>query len=174
MSSRSSIQRSTDLDIDVAQLWELISTSEGWSSWLVDEASVHVAPAATGVAIDDGVVREIRIESVATGRGLGFSWWDRDDPSSVSHVQLDIIELPHGRSQLHITDRGLINTGLAADLVIFDPATVADRATFTDPFQYPVGIPTVIVNGRVVLDNGRHTGERPGIVIRGRGVSGAH
>ena len=52
-------------------------------------------------------------------------------------------------SQLHITDRGLIKDGLAADLVIFDPATVADRATFTDPFQYPVGIPTVIVNGRV-------------------------
>ena len=73
--------------------------------------------------------------------------------------------------QLHITDRGLIKDGLAADLVIFDPATVADRATFTDPFQYPVGIPTVIVNGRVVLDNGRHTGERPGIVIRGRGLA---
>ena len=77
-------------------------------------------------------------------------------------------------SQLHITDRGLIKTGLAADLVIFDPAIVADRATFTDPFQYPVGIPTVIVNGRVVLDNGRHTGERPGIIIRGRGVAGSH
>jgi len=73
-------------------------------------------------------------------------------------------------SQLHIKDRGLIKDGMAADLVIFDPATVADRATFTDPFQYPAGIPTVIVNGRVVLDNGRHTGERPGVVIRGRGV----
>ena len=73
-------------------------------------------------------------------------------------------------SQLHITDRGRIKEGLAADLVIFDPATVADRATFTDPFQYPVGIPTVIVNGRVVLDEGRHTGERPGIVIHGKGM----
>ena len=71
--------------------------------------------------------------------------------------------------QLHIADRGTIKEGLAADLVIFDPATVADRATFTDPFQYPVGIPTVIVNGTVVLDNGRHTGERPGLVIHGRG-----
>jgi N-acyl-D-amino-acid deacylase len=69
--------------------------------------------------------------------------------------------------QLHIRDRGLIKAGLAADLVIFDPATIADRATFTDPFQYPVGIPTVIVNGRVVLDNLRHTGARPGVVIRG-------
>jgi len=71
--------------------------------------------------------------------------------------------------QLHIADRGTIKDGLAADLVIFDPATVADRATFTDPFQYPVGIPTVIVNGRVVLDSGRHTGARPGVIIRGKG-----
>ena len=73
--------------------------------------------------------------------------------------------------QMHIADRGLIKEGFAADLVIFDPATVADRATFSDPFQYPVGISTVVVNGRVVLDNGRHTGERPGVVIRGHGAA---
>jgi N-acyl-D-amino-acid deacylase len=73
-------------------------------------------------------------------------------------------------AQLHFTDRGVIKDGFAADLVIFDPATVGDRATFTDPFQYSVGINTVIVNGRIVLDNGRHTGERPGVVIRGRGA----
>ncbi|HEY7287629.1 MAG TPA: D-aminoacylase [Vicinamibacterales bacterium] len=72
--------------------------------------------------------------------------------------------------QMHIGDRGLIKEGLAADLVIFDPATVADRATFTDPFQYSVGINTVIVNGKIVLDNGRHTGQRPGVIIRGRGA----
>jgi N-acyl-D-amino-acid deacylase len=72
--------------------------------------------------------------------------------------------------QMHIADRGQIKTGFAADLVIFDPATVADRATFTDPFQYPVGISTVIVNGRIVLDNGRHTGQRPGVVIQGHGA----
>ena len=76
--------------------------------------------------------------------------------------------------QMHLADRGLIKEGLAADLVIFDPATVADRATFSDPFQYPVGISTVIVNGRVVLDNGRHTGERPGVVIRGHGAAASH
>jgi N-acyl-D-aspartate/D-glutamate deacylase len=77
-------------------------------------------------------------------------------------------------AELHFADRGLIKSGYAADLVIFDPATVADRATFTDPFQYPVGIDTVIVNGRVVLDEGRHTGERPGVVIRGGGFSHTH
>jgi N-acyl-D-amino-acid deacylase len=73
--------------------------------------------------------------------------------------------------QMHIADRGVIETGRMADLVVFDPATIADRATFTDPFQYAVGVSTVVVNGRVVLDNGRHTGERPGVVIRGHGTS---
>jgi N-acyl-D-aspartate/D-glutamate deacylase len=72
-------------------------------------------------------------------------------------------------AQMHITDRGLVRDGLAADLVLFDPDTIADKATFEDPFQYPVGITTVIVNGRMVLDNGRHTGQRPGVVIRGKG-----
>lgn len=73
--------------------------------------------------------------------------------------------------QLHLKDRGLINDGFAADLVIFDPQIVADRATFTDPFQYPIGIDTVIVNGQVVIDGGRHTGSRPGVIIRGRGIA---
>jgi N-acyl-D-aspartate/D-glutamate deacylase len=74
-------------------------------------------------------------------------------------------------TQLHLKDRGFIKEGLAADLVIFDPQTVADRATFTDPFQYPVGIDTVIVNGRVVIDGGQHTGARPGTIIRGKGAA---
>lgn len=67
---------------------------------------------------------------------------------------------------LGLADRGTIAEGKWADLVIFDPATVADRATFEDPFQYPVGIDTVIVNGDVVLDEGTHTGARPGQVLK--------
>ena len=69
-------------------------------------------------------------------------------------------------SILGLTDRGLIAADKAADLVIFDPDTVADKATFTDPFQYPVGIDTVVVNGTVVLDDGQHTGKRPGKIFR--------
>jgi N-acyl-D-amino-acid deacylase len=69
-------------------------------------------------------------------------------------------------SILGFSDRGTIAVGQWADLVIFDPATLADRATFEDPFQYPVGIDTVIVNGKVVLDEGKHTGARPGKVLR--------
>ncbi len=67
---------------------------------------------------------------------------------------------------LNLPDRGSIAPGKWADLVIFDPATVADRATFEQPFQYPVGIDTVIVNGQVVLDEGTHTNARPGKVLR--------
>ena len=67
---------------------------------------------------------------------------------------------------LGLADRGTIAPGKWADLVIFDPATVADKATFEQPFQYPVGIDTVIVNGEVVLDEGQHTNKRPGKVLR--------
>ncbi len=65
-----------------------------------------------------------------------------------------------------LPDRGAIAPGKWADLVIFDPATVADQATFEQPFAYPVGIDTVIVNGQVVLDEGTHTNARPGQVLR--------
>jgi uncharacterized protein YndB with AHSA1/START domain len=99
------IERSTDLDMDVDQLWSLISTPAGWKSWLVDDADVAITPAANGTAIDDGVERTVRIDSVIAGRTVGFSWWDREDPSSASHVQLKVVELPGGRSRLHITER---------------------------------------------------------------------
>ena len=67
---------------------------------------------------------------------------------------------------LNLPDRGTIAAGKWADLVIFDPATVRDTATFENPFSYPQGIDTVIVNGQVVLDEGTHTGTRSGKVLR--------
>lgn len=69
-------------------------------------------------------------------------------------------------SILGLSDRGAIKAGQWADLVLFDPNTVADQATFEDPFQYPVGIDTVLVNGTVVLDEGKHTNARPGKVLQ--------
>lgn len=69
------------------------------------------------------------------------------------------------------TDRGVLAPGYAADLVVFDPATVADRATFAEPHQLSVGVRDVMVNGRVALRDGKPTGERPGQALRrGRGV----
>lgn len=69
-------------------------------------------------------------------------------------------------ARMRLGDRGRIAPGMYADLVVFDPARVADRATFENPHQYPVGIPHVMVNGTWVLRDGEHTGARPGRVVR--------
>ncbi|MFB3922989.1 MAG: amidohydrolase family protein [Terriglobia bacterium] len=68
-----------------------------------------------------------------------------------------------------LTDRGLLRPGMAADVTVFDPATVSDKATFENPLQYAVGIEYVVVNGTIVLNNGEHTGAKPGRVLYGRG-----
>ena len=69
--------------------------------------------------------------------------------------------------RLGLTDRGLIKPGLAADLVVFDPETVQDRATFDNPTRYPAGIDYVIVNGAVIIDGGEHSGLLSGRVLSG-------
>ena len=68
--------------------------------------------------------------------------------------------------RLGLPDRGILRDGFKADIVIFDPDTVKTHATREDPKQYPVGIDYVIVNGRVVIDNGANTGELPGRALR--------
>jgi len=75
-------------------------------------------------------------------------------------------------ARLSLFDRGIIREGMYADLVLFDPATVIDKATFDKPHQVSVGIIDVWVNGIQVLRDGAPTGARPGIVVRGPGYVG--
>ena len=73
--------------------------------------------------------------------------------------------------RLPLRDRGLLRAGMAADVVIFDPATVADNATFAEqPHQLSTGIRDVWVNGVRVLSNGEHTGATPGRFVKGPGA----
>jgi N-acyl-D-aspartate/D-glutamate deacylase len=67
-----------------------------------------------------------------------------------------------------IADRGRLAAGMAADVVVFDAESVADTATFVAPHSYPAGIPWVVVNGEVVVRNGKQTAARPGRAVRGR------
>ena len=69
-------------------------------------------------------------------------------------------------SRIHLADRGRLAPRMAADVVVFDPATVADKATYEEPFQYPVGIATVIVNGAVALRDGERGANHTGKALR--------
>jgi len=70
---------------------------------------------------------------------------------------------------LGLSRRGRLAPGRFADIVVFDPATIQDHATFDKPHQYATGVRDVFVNGQLVLRNGEHTGATPGRVVRGRG-----
>lgn len=69
-------------------------------------------------------------------------------------------------AKLGLHDRGILRPGMAADITLFDPDRVIDRATYTEPFAYCEGIEYVIVNGQLVLDRGKHTGATPGRALR--------
>jgi N-acyl-D-amino-acid deacylase len=72
-----------------------------------------------------------------------------------------------------LAQRGCLATGCFADVVVFDPAAIADHATFDRPQQYTTGVRHVLVNGVAVLRDGEHTGAKPGQVVRGPGWTGA-
>ena len=72
-------------------------------------------------------------------------------------------------ARVKLMDRGILRAGMAADITVFDPATISDVATFEDPTHYSVGVRYVFVNGRAVVSEGEITDERPGRVLRGPG-----
>jgi N-acyl-D-amino-acid deacylase len=97
-------------------------------------------------------------------RVLGHYVRERSDLSLASAVK-KMTTMPARKLQL--ADRGVLRVGAIADVTVFDPGTVADRATFESPHQYPIGIPHVIVNGVLTLRDGEHTGNRGGRAVRG-------
>jgi dihydroorotase/N-acyl-D-amino-acid deacylase len=70
---------------------------------------------------------------------------------------------------MRLSDRGVLKAGLWADVVIFDPQTITDRATFESPNQLSEGMKYVLVNGVPVIDDGKATNALPGKVLRGPG-----
>jgi N-acyl-D-amino-acid deacylase len=72
-------------------------------------------------------------------------------------------------AKVHQYDRGLLRPGMAADVTVFNASTIIDNATYEKPHQYASGIEYVIVNGKVVLEHGKHTGARPGTILYGPG-----
>ncbi len=75
-------------------------------------------------------------------------------------------------ARVHLEDRGILRPGMAADITVFDPDKIRDRATFEQPAQYSEGVKYVLVNGRPVIFDGKITAERPGRALRGPGYRG--
>lgn len=128
----------------------------------------------TMVAADAGVI-DVNDASVPHPRGLG-----NNVRALGTYVrERKLVSLEEGIRKMtslpaqtfKLWERGLLRPGMVADIVIFDEKTIADRATFQQPKQYPVGIDYVLVNGQVVIEKGKHTGLRPGQILRGRGQS---
>jgi N-acyl-D-aspartate/D-glutamate deacylase len=74
--------------------------------------------------------------------------------------------------RLLIADRGLLREGMYADVVVFDPATVQELSTYEQPHKLSTGAQSVLVNGVEVVRDGKHTGAKPGRVVRGAGWRG--
>ena len=140
----------------------------------IDEADVQALLASPAFLIgSDG--RAVAQDSVA-GQGRPHPRFYGTFPRVLGHYtrELGVLSLPDaihkmtGRSAevLGLADRGLLRPGYCADITVFDASTVIDRATYDEPHRLPLGIPTVLVNGTVVVESGQHTGLLPGRVLR--------
>ncbi|MBM3748510.1 MAG: D-aminoacylase [Acidobacteria bacterium] len=128
------------------------------------------------VVASDGGIREFGV-GVPHPRAYGararvLSRFVRQRPAlSLSEAVRRMTFLPAQRYRLR--DRGLVREGMAADLVLFDPERVRERASYQQPHQYAEGFDWVLVNGVPVVEEGRLTGQRPGRILRGGGTRAA-
>jgi len=123
----------------------------------------------SGASAEDGIFSKEKSHPRAWGsaaRILGY-YVREQKVLSMEEAIRKLTSLPAAR--MHLSDRGIVRAGMAADLVAFDPETVASRATYADPLHYSAGIPYVAVNGQLVVDEGAITKARPGRPLRGPG-----
>ena len=140
-----------NIRLQLQQPWIKISTDAGGldPAWAAEHGPVHPRAYGTYTRVLGYYVREERVLTL------------EDAVRKMSSAVAD---------RLGLRDRGQIRPGFFADVVVFDPQQVADRATFTDPHQLSVGIRDVWINGVRVVADGRHTGALPGRVVRGAGA----
>jgi len=123
----------------------------------------------SGASAEDGIFSKQKSHPRAWGsasRILGY-YVREQKVLTLEEAIRKMTSLPAAR--MHLSDRGIVRAGMAADLVAFDPDTVAARATYADPLHYSAGIPYVAVNGQLVVDEGAITKARPGRPLRGPG-----
>ncbi|WP_198944437.1 N-acyl-D-amino-acid deacylase family protein [Robiginitalea sediminis] len=155
-------------------------------AFLVSEAQANGGASCVFFAMDESDVQRIMqhpLTMIASdgrlvwpGEGHPHPRWYGTFPRVLGHYVRDIKLLSLEEAiykmtalparTLNLADRGLLKPGMKADITVFDPATVKDLATFEAPHQYPEGIPYVLVNGQVAIDQGRFMDLRAGQVLR--------
>jgi N-acyl-D-amino-acid deacylase len=126
----------------------------------------------SGAVAEDGILSEQKSHPRAWGsaaRILG-KYVREEKVLPLEEAVRKMTSLPASRMRLY--DRGLLRPGMAADIVLFDPARVGEKSTYADPTHYSEGIPYVAVNGQLVVDGGRITDARPGRPLMGPGYRG--
>jgi N-acyl-D-amino-acid deacylase len=139
-----------NLALQMRQPWIKFGTDAGGHDPEKTKTLVHPRAYGTFTRILGKYVRDERV--------LGLEDAIRKMSSAVAH-------------RLFIKDRGLLREGFFADIAIFDPNSVGDRATFENPHQLSVGMRYVLVNGIAVVNEGNHTGAKPGRIVRGPGYT---
>ncbi|MEO5763136.1 MAG: D-aminoacylase [Vicinamibacteria bacterium] len=125
----------------------------------------------SGASAEDGIYSKEKSHPRAWGsasRLLGYYVRDQKVLTLEEAIR-KMTSLPAAR--MHLQDRGIVRSGMAADLVAFDPETIDAKATYADPLHYSAGIPFVAVNGQLVVDGGAITSARPGRGLRGPGYT---
>ena len=161
-------------------LMELVIADHGESSCIIaimQEADVRTALVHRLVAIgtDSGAKAEDGPLAGSKSHPRGWGSFARILGTYVREEKLLTIEeairkmTSRPAARVGLSDRGLLRPGMAADVTVFDPATIHDVATFEDPNHYAVGVAYVLVNGQAVVANGRITSARPGRPLRGPG-----
>lgn len=155
----------------VCQLLEANAGDVGQVSFTMDEADVRTVMRHPAVAIgSDGLAFAPRGGGKPHPRYYGtfarvLGHYRRDEGIlSLEEAVRKMTSLPAARVRLW--DRGILRPGAAADVVLFDPETVADAATFSDPHRYPIGIDLVIVGGQILVEGGQDTGATAGRLLR--------
>ncbi|HEY4331785.1 MAG TPA: SRPBCC domain-containing protein, partial [Ilumatobacteraceae bacterium] len=109
------ITRRVQLDLSAADLWERVSRASGLEGWLADRADVDLRPGGSGSMRDGDVTRDMRVTAITPDRRVEFTWWDRDDPSTPSHVTLEVERVDDATLRLMITETLLGHGSQRAD-----------------------------------------------------------
>ncbi len=159
---------------------DLVIADRGESSVITaimseDDVRAGLASPLVGVGTDSGAQAEDGPLSVSTSHPRAWGSFPRILGKYVRDEHVLTLEeavrkmTSKAADRVHLNDRGVLRPGMAADIAVFDPATIRDVSTFNDPKHYSIGVRYVLVNGQAVVSDGRITGARPGRALRGPG-----